>query len=142
MFTSRGKLHYDESDGFRLVLYVEQDISDYYRALIPRWYRAYRQGWAAHLTVIRPGTDDPGKIRYWGDYEGEVVEFIYSPYLENGNGYYWFNAWSKRLETIRSELGLYNVSKFPLIPKGYDKTFHCTVAKYEQKYPSGEAPEK
>ena len=142
MFESRGKLHYTETDGFRLILKVDQDLSDYYRSLIPSYYRSYRQGWAAHITVIRPGNDNPGKIRYWGDYENEEVSFIYSPYLENGRGFYWFNAWSKRLEHIREELGLFNISKFALKPEGYNKTFHCTVAKYIETFETGEAPEK
>jgi hypothetical protein len=142
MFTSYGNLHYDDTDGFRLVLKLNQDLSDYYRMLVPPYYRVYRQGWAAHLTVVRPGTDNPGKIRYWGDYEGEKVEFLYSPYLENGKGFYWFNAWSKRLEQVREELGLVNVSKFALKPEGYNKTFHCTVGKYDERFDLGEAPEK
>lgn len=142
MYTSYGNLHYDDLDGFRLILRVGQDLADYYRKLIPPSHRASRQGWAAHITVVRPGNDNPGKIRYWGDYENEQVEFLYSPYLENGRGFYWFNAWSKRLEQIREELGLFNVSKFALKPEGYSKTFHCTVARYIETYPCGEAPEK
>jgi hypothetical protein len=141
MFVSTGKLHYDNSE-YRLTLQVGQDLSDYYRKLIPRYCRVQRQGWAAHLTVVRPGTDQPGRIRYWGDYEGEIVEFIYSPYLENGHGFYWFNAWSKRLEQIREELGLVNLSRFALRPEGYNKTFHCTVARYDEVFSSGEEPEK
>jgi hypothetical protein len=142
MFKSHGYLHYDSSDGFRLALKVDQDLSDYYRTLVPKHYRVYRQGWSAHLTVVRPGNDNPGKIRFWEDYENEKVEFIYSPYLECGKGFYWFNAWSKRLEHIREELGLVNTSKFALKPEGYNKTFHCTIGKYDEVFSSGEAPEK
>lgn len=142
MFTSYGHLHYDDSDGFRLTLRVSQDLSDYYRVLIPPYYGVGKQGWAAHITVVRPGFDEPGKIRYWGDYESEKVEFIYSPYLESGKGFYWFNAWSKRLEEIREELGLTNVSKFALLPTGYKKTFHCTVGRYTEIFDNSVAPEK
>jgi hypothetical protein len=141
VFTSKGKLHYEDEE-YRLVLKLDQDIADYYLRLIPATRRAYRQGWRAHITVVRPGIDEVGKIRYWGDYQNEEVEFIYSPNLEMGRGFYWFNAWSKRLEEIRSELGLYNVSKYPLIPDGYKKTFHCTVGRYDEKFASGDAPEK
>ena len=143
MFTSYGKLHYDDSDGMRLVLKLEQDISDYYRKLVPAHYRVYRQGWPAHLTVIRPLFDSPQKIRYWGDYEGERVEFVYSPFLEFGHGFCWFNAWSKRLEAIREELGLVNTSKFALKPEGFNKTFHCTIGKIDGNAQFiGDAPEK
>jgi hypothetical protein len=141
MITSSGILHYSD-DEYRLVLKVEQDLSDYYRAMIPLYNRAYKQGWPAHLTVIRPEFDIPSKIEYWGRYEGEVVDFVYSPYIEWGKGFYWFNAWSKRLEIVREELGLINISKFALKPEGYNKTFHCTIAKYNDISNSGEAPEK
>lgn len=142
MFTSKGKLHYEDDGEYRLILKLNQDLVNYYLRLIPPIFGVGRQGWAAHITVVRPGVDTVGKIRYWGDYENEEVEFIYSPYLENGRGFYWFNAWSKRLEQVRTELGLFNVSKYPLIPKGYDKTFHCTVGRYTEIFASGEAPEK
>ena len=105
MFTSFGRLHYDDTDGLRLVLKVDQDLSDYYRTLVPPYYRVYKQGWPAHLTVVRPLFDNPPKIRYWGDYEGEKVEFHYSENLEFGHGFCWFNAWSRRLELVREELG-------------------------------------
>lgn len=141
MFTSYGKLHYDDAEGLRLVLKLDQDISDYYRVLIPPYYRVSKQGWRAHLTVIRPLFDNPGKIRYWGDYEGERVEFIYSNFVEFGKGFCWFNAWSTRLEFIRDELGLVNTSKFALKPEGYNKTFHCTIGKLNTDS-IGDAPEK
>ena len=67
---------------------------------------------------------------------------MYDPYPLNGNGYYWVNAWSKRMEAIRSELGLENVSKYALRPTGYNKTFHITIGKYEEVFPDGEPPEK
>lgn len=140
-FTGYGKLHYEETE-LRLVLQLEQDLSDYYRALIPPYLRVYKQGWPAHITVVRPGFESPPKIRYWGNYEGERVEFIYTSYLECGMGYYWFNAWSKRLEAVREELGLVNMSRFALKPEGYTKTFHCTVGKYVEYFDFGEAPEK
>ena len=75
MFTSKGKLHYDDNDGHRLILSVSQDISDYYRSHIPNYYRVFKPRWSAHITVVRPEMDIPPKIRYWGDYENEEVEF-------------------------------------------------------------------
>jgi hypothetical protein len=142
MLISNGKLHYDTSDGNWVTLFVSQDLADYYRSLIPKCERVVRPRWAAHITVVRAGVDVVGKMLYWDDYEGEVVEFMYDPYPLNGNGYYWVNAWSKRMEAIRSELGLENVSKYALRPTGYNKTFHITIGKYEEVFPDGEPPEK
>jgi hypothetical protein len=91
--------------------------------------------------VVRPEKEIPPLIRYWGDYEGEEVEFIYDPYPLEGNGYYWLNCWSKRLEVIREELGLPNVSKYSLMPAGFNKTFHTTIGKYEEIFDTNPPPE-
>jgi hypothetical protein len=139
MFESNGKLSY--SSDRRLVLKLNQDLSDYYRTLVPAYHRVYKQGWAAHLTVVRPEFDIVGETDIWGKHEGENIKFIYHPYIECGRGFYWFNAWSKRLEEVRAELGLMNVTKYPNTPEGYKKTFHCTIGRYDDLN-FGEAPEK
>jgi len=142
MFTSTGIVHYDDDEGHRVILRVSQSLADYYRSFIPKCERVIKPRWAAHATVIRPGFEVPPKISYWGDYEGEVVEFLYDSYQLNGYGYYWVNIWSKRLEEIRTELGLTNVSKYALRPPGYDKTFHITIGNYIEILRNGESPEK
>ena len=142
MLYSTGTIHYDDTDGHRITLLVDQGLANYYRSLIPKTERVIKPRWDAHITVVRPEYEIPPKIRYWGDYEGLKVEFPYDPYLLNGNGYYWINVWSLRLEAIRTELGLENFSRYPMLPKGYSKTFHITVGKYEEIFPMGEAPEK
>ena len=75
MFTSTGTIQYDDSDGVRMTVKVNQDFSNYYRALIPKYLNVVRPRWPAHITAIRPELDIPPKIRYWGDYDGEEVEF-------------------------------------------------------------------
>lgn len=142
MFEINGKIHYDDTEGFRIILEICQDLSEYYRSLIPSYYRAVKPRYPAHVTVVRPEKEIPPKIRYWGDYEGEEVAVIYDPYILNGNGYYWLNCWSKRLEEIREELGLPNTSKYSLRPPGFNKTFHTTIGKYHEVfYLEGNQPE-
>lgn len=141
MYLGKGKIHYDDEDGFRITLGLNQDISDYYRSLIPLYYRAIKPGWPAHITVVRPKKEIPPLIRYWGDYEGEEVEFIYDSYILEGNGYYWLNCWSKRLEIIREELGLPNISKYHLMPPEFKKTFHTTIGKYYEIFDNNPPPE-
>jgi len=134
MFNGKGKIHYDDKEGFRVTLEVGQDLSNYYYSLIPKYFRHWKPGWPAHITVVRPEKEIPPKIRYWGDYEGEEVDFVYDYHILEGNGYYWLNAWSKRLEVVREELGLLNFSSYSLKPTGYNKTFHITIGKYPQVY--------
>lgn len=142
MFTSYGIIHYDDADGLRTTLQVSQGLADYYRSFIPKCERVTKPRWAAHATVVRPDYEVPPIMSHWGKHEGERVEFLYDPCQLNGYGYYWVNIWSKRLEEIRTELGLTNVSKYPLIPSGYDKTFHITIGNYIEMLRNGEPPEK
>lgn len=144
-YYSHGKIHYDDDDGFRLTVEVNQDLSNYYRCLVPKVQRVERPRYSAHITVVRPVYESPSKIRYWGNYEGEIVEFMYDHYIQEGKGYMWINCWCKRLEVIREELGLPNFSHYPLLPEGYLKTFHCTIGRYEEVFDfssNNEAPEK
>ena len=129
MFTSTGTIRYN--DVFRLTVEVDQQLSDYYLSLIPKYYRISRPRYSAHITVVRSEKETPPKIRYWGDYEGERVEFLYDPFIYEGNGYYWLNVWCKRLETIRDELGLPIISKWTLPPSGFTRCFHCTIGNYK-----------
>lgn len=132
IFESTGIIRYNDTEGFRLTVEVDQDFTDYYCYLIPRYYNVIRPRWPAHITVVRPEKEIPPRIRYWDDYEGEKINFMYDPYVMEGNGYYWLNVWCKRLETIREELGLPNVSKYTLPPTGHIRCFHCTIGKYNE----------
>ena len=135
MFTSTGTIQYDDSDRVRMTVKVNQDFSNYYRALIPKYLNVVRPRWPAHITAIRPELDIPPKIRYWGDYDGEEVEFLYDPYIFWDKGFCWVDAWSKRLEDIRTELGLPNTSTRPVVRAGFSKIFHCTIGNYEENLP-------
>lgn len=127
--SSVGRLHYSQEDGqYRLVVEVDQGLSDYYRALIPKWMDVNRPRWPAHITVVRPHKEIPVALEFWGKYEGELVEFEYQNYLHSGKVYLWLNVFCKRLEEIRIELGLPVSSEFTRPPAGYLKCFHCTIA--------------
>jgi len=132
MFTSYGIIRYNDDDGFRLTVEVDRDLSEYYRSLIPKYYSVSRPRWPAHVTVVRPEYEKPPLIRYWGDYEGEKIDFLYDPYIHCDKGYYWLLVWCKRLEFIREELGLPVVSKYTLPPSGFSKSFHCTIGNYKE----------
>ena len=141
MFVGNGKIHYDDNDGHRIILEVNNDFADYYRSLIPLYHRPIKSRWSAHITVVRPEKEIPPKLRYWSDYEKEEVSFLYDSYILNGNGYFWVNCWSKRLEVIREELGLPNISKNSIMPSEFSKTFHITVGKYEEIFDNNPPPE-
>jgi hypothetical protein len=110
------------------VVDINHDLANYYFSLIPKYYHIQRPRWAPHITVVRPEKEKPQKTAKWGDHEGEIVRFMYDPYLFNDSQYFWLDIWCNRLEIIREELGLPNVSRYTLPPVGHVKCFHCTIA--------------
>jgi len=127
LFKAQGKLRY--SQNYKLVVEVEQDIVDFYRSLIPKSIKVSRGRWPAHITVVREkdGLDFPPNMEFWGKYEGEIIEFLYSNQIEYGKIYYWLNVYCVKLEEIRKELGLPYVSRIALPPEGFKKCFHMTI---------------
>jgi len=126
LFESSGPLRYscDKEYGYKLIVEVDQDLSDYYRSLIPKWFDVDPQKYPAHISVIRH--EVPVNLEYWGAYEGEDVKFCYSPEVRRGKVYWWLNAFSCRLREIRRELGLPDHSEFSRPPDGRH-CYHITV---------------
>ena len=126
IYRSVGHLRYSftEDYGHKLIVEVDQELANFYRSLIPRWFDVNPQKFPAHISVIRHET--PIKLEYWGKYEGEEITFVYDPFVYVGNVYYWFNAFATRLEEIRVELGLSNSSRFSRPPDGR-RCFHVTI---------------
>ena len=122
LFTSTGTLRYGLTN---LVLDVNQDIVEYYRALLPKWIRTNKQMYPAHISVVRHET--PPNMELWNKYAGEEIQFSYSHEIRNSEIYYWLDAWCERLEEIRLELGLPVDSPYTRPPDGFAKTFHITI---------------
>lgn len=121
LFKSTGTLRYGET---KLVLDVDQGIVDYYLSLIPKTIRTNRQMYAAHISVVR---NESPNMELWRKYDEEQIEFQYSNIVHNGTVYYWLNAWCKRLEEIRRELGLVVDEIYTEPPCGFVKTFHISL---------------
>lgn len=121
LYRSTGKLRYGNSN---LVLDVDPEIVRYYRSFLSKRVFTHTQMYAAHISVVRKETPD---MSFWNKYEGEIIDFEYSGEIHNGTVYYWINAFSKRLEEIRIELGLLNQRLYFQPPEGYLKTFHITL---------------
>lgn len=131
MHTSEGILHYDNYP-LKLVLQVDQQISDYYRSTLPKYIWTNPQRYPAHVSVVRNET--PPNMELWGRYEGIKVPFLYEHHVYNGQVYYWLNVFCSRLEDIRVELGLPISSPYTLPPGGFVHCFHCSVANCKEIY--------
>ena len=130
LYKSTGTLQY--SKDWRLVLKVDQDLADYYRALIPKYHTNQRPRWAAHVTVVRQEKETPVNKQHWWKYNNHKVEFTYSPIVHFDKIYYWINVWCTKLEDIRTELGMKVYTPFTLPPSGFTKNFHCTIANQKE----------
>ena len=112
-----------------------REMYRYYRALLPKYLKMQPQRLDPHITVVRGykgGGDlvepiDPDKkAEFWGKYEGEEIPFEYDPELKGDGTMWWLDAFSKRFEDIREELGL---SK---IREPY-KSFHITIGNAKEQ---------
>ena len=102
MFESTGIIHYGPE--IRVILSVDQGITDYYRSLLPKSIRTNPQKHPAHVSVVR--REVPPNMDVWMKHEGEAVVFKYYTDIINDETYYWLNVECERLKEIRVELGL------------------------------------
>lgn len=123
MFYSTGILIYSNNP-YKLIVTVDQEISDYYRSLIPKTFYVRKQLYPAHISVVR--NEIPVNIEKWACHHNVIIDFEYEPVIYNDECYYWINAYSSVLEYIRVELGLYPTSEFTKSPDGKHK-FHITI---------------
>jgi hypothetical protein len=117
-FKTQGKLTY--GPGIRAAIKVDQQLSNYYRTMIPKHFDVNGQRHPAHITVVRIGVEKPPNMDVWEKHQGLVVEFEYSNMVEV-DGVYWFlRARSEQIAEIRKELGL---------PEYFDrkKGYHITL---------------
>lgn len=123
MFYSTGILKYF-SNPLKLIVQVDQGISDFYRTLIPKSHYVQRQMYAAHISVVRK--EKPPKMDLWGKHQNRKIVFEYDNMIYNNETYYWLNAYAKELEEIRLELGLPICSPWTRSPDGRHR-FHVTI---------------
>ncbi len=134
LFWSKGTLKYNEPGGeygYRLVVEIDPEITNYYRALIPRHIKLNRQMYPPHVSVVRK--EVPPNPEFWGKYEGEEIDFMYDNAIQSGTVYWWLNCFSKRLEDIRLELGLLVDSPYTKPPEGYAKCWHSTLGNLKEQ---------
>lgn len=115
---SQGKLSYEK--GNRLVAYVNDDLTHFYRSLIPKYIYFNTPKYYPHITIVRGKYEVPLNKKVWNKYNGEKIEFRYSPNIQIDNLYIWIPVESKDIKNIRRELGL------PDYPHIF-KTYHITI---------------
>lgn len=117
---SSGRIRY--TFPYKINVEVDPELVRYYRALTPIDLNSTR--YAPHITVLREET--PLKLEHWGKYEGKEISFSYSPIVNFNEIYWWLEAYSQELLTLRVELGLPPLSELARPPDGAD-CFHFTI---------------
>lgn len=123
VFNSVGTLVYSQ-DPYKLIVDVDDEIGNYYRSLIPKYFKVKKPMYSSHISVVR--NEVPPNLNMWGKYQGKEVSFEYEPFIYSDELYYWLNAYSSILEDIRVELGLSNISDITMSPDRKCK-FHITI---------------
>lgn len=86
----------------------DPEIGAYYRNLF--WLHTnkcqsiQRAAWASHISIVR--NEEPPDPTKWYEYDGEEIEFDYTPPVQNNEIFYWLPVTCERLLDIREELGL------------------------------------
>jgi hypothetical protein len=104
LHTAKAIVAYDEN--IQAVANIDQNISDYYRSLIPKYYYAKPQKALAHITIVRKKKETPNKMEFWRKHEGRIITYQYEPIIQTDGIYFWLNAYSSEIGYIRQELGL------------------------------------
>ena len=124
MFKSSGTLRYSQ-DPIKLVVNVDDNISNYYRSLIPKYIKIQKPMYPAHISVVRKCI--PRNMWNWAKYDGLEVSFQYENIIHYDELYFWLNVYSIELESIRTELGLELWGGVSL-SCGFNHMFHITIS--------------
>lgn len=103
-----------------IVVNTDDEIARYYRWWVMKryWVELQNPSWGAHISVLRGGKPRDEKLHLWKKYQGEKIDFTYSPVVRQSGDttggdrpdHFWFvDVWSGRLNEIRSELGFTTV---------------------------------
>lgn len=103
IYSSTAIVKYENDKVYAL---VDQQISDYYRSLIPKYIYVQPQKYKAHITIVRSGKERPLNINCWGKHEGLGIKFEYNSEIKSDSLYFWLDVFSNDIGNIREELGL------------------------------------
>ena len=130
MFKSSGKLIYDpyariKQAPYWLILKTDEELVRYYKSMLMQKYdlNFEKTVWGSHISVIRGSV--PKHPNQWKKHQNEVIDFEYTNRIYRVHSFFCIDAYSKRLEEIRQELGL------PPTPKA---GFHITVGRINLQY--------
>ena len=118
-FKSSGKVWYGNNYA---VVWVDDQIAQYYRAILPKYLEINPPKYPAHITVCR--RDIEIAKNNWLFRNGQTVKFIYRAQLYYDELYVWLECWSNEIAQIRKELGL------PVFRHDFN-SYHITIGNFK-----------
>lgn len=118
------KLEYFENP-YKLSASVDNEIGNYYRSLIPSYFRINKPRYNSHISIIR--NEIPINLNNWKIYQGETFLVKVNNVIHYDELYFWLNVTSKDFENIRLGLGLPRFSECSKPPDD-SEFFHITIA--------------
>lgn len=100
-FTTNGKVQCFTN---WMMLWLDEDLIKYYRALCPKYLNINPPRTPAHISIVRI-FEFPNKAK-WHDYQGISIEIIYENIVYSDGIYFWLDAYSDEISSIRKSLGL------------------------------------
>lgn len=131
MYESQAIIKYGPN--IRVIAEIDQNIGDYYRSLIPKYYYARGLRYQSHITIVRTNKETPTKMEFWGKHEGRVISFQYDPYIHFDRTYFWLNAYSEEIGEIREELGLSKFRDDRAFGGVLRNEYHITIANIKKE---------
>ena len=111
LFVGSGKVNFFY-DRRVCVVEIDQQLVNYYYALIPKYYNKKRQKYSAHITIIRKWEFD---YLEYSDSEAEEkgqnihncpLFFLYQGLIYFDKPYFYLKCWSWQIGQIRKSFGL------------------------------------
>ena len=115
MFKTKAKVAYYKQ---YCVAYVDRNIADYYRSLIPKYYYVQPPKYKPHITIVRLGLEH-AKLN-WGYLDGCLIDVYYDTQIINKPPYWFLDVFSEEIANIRKKLGLKELRT------GFD-CYHLTI---------------
>lgn len=128
-FKTTGIVKYDDCG--KVIVVVDNDIANYYRKLIPKYYYVKPQRFSAHITVVRHLYETNLLMVNWKKHEGESIDLEYNNYIEHDGVYFFLNVRSKDIGEIRQGLGL-SVLRKNSFGENISDYYHITIGNVKE----------
>lgn len=102
------------------VAYTDPEFGNYYYSLLPKYFKATRQRYDSHITIVRLGVEQTDQN--WLYRDGEEIEFKYDSQIKFVEPYFFLDVWSDDIADIRTKLGL------PVYRFKDNPCYHITIA--------------